>query len=89
MAKKFEGLSERNSNLKSGKSLLFQKSTSNEENTLSTQIKEEVKEAKPKFFNLPLPQSWHEQLKYEIAKDTGKSVKDLILDALEKTYKFK
>lgn len=55
MAKKFEGLSERNSNLKSGKSLLFQKPSSNEEDTLSTPVKEEIKEEKPKFFNLLYP----------------------------------
>lgn len=89
MKKNFGDIGNRNSNMKKGKDLLFSKPEISEENTLTPSDEEINKKEKLKYFNIPLPASWHEELKYEIAKDTGKSVKELILDALAKTYDFK
>ncbi|MEN5058913.1 hypothetical protein [Sphingobacterium kitahiroshimense] len=96
MKKDFSGIGDRSSNLKKGKELLFSAPNKKEENTLTTEIevpeptKKKVQkvEENMKFFNVPLPESWHEKLKFDIAKDTGKTVKELILDAIAEKYNF-
>jgi uncharacterized membrane protein len=92
MKKDFSGIGDRSSNLKKGKDLLFSNPNKTEENTLSTEneVSKPVQkvEEKMKFFNVPLPESWHEKLKFDIAKDTGKTVKELILDAIAEKYNF-
>jgi|GEM_PF-1294997 len=95
MKKNFSGIGERSSNLK-GKDLLFKGQNKSDENTLSTETEqtkpskksEQKQEENVKFVNIPLPESWHEKLKFEIAKDTGKSLKVLILDAIAEKYGF-
>lgn len=89
MAKKIANISERNSHAKSGISSMFQNPQNNIENTLSTNNEEEKEKLKTKMFSISLPHSYHEKLKYEIAKQEGKTVKELIIFALENTYNLK
>lgn len=88
MAKDFKGLGDRNQNMQKGKSLLFSPSQNSEENTLSDKNKKTSEDEKVKFVNVPIPEAWHKKLKFELAQDTGKTIRELILDAIDQTYNF-
>lgn len=51
--------------------------------TLSTEKIETV------LYTVPIPKSWHETLKYDLTRETGLSIKELILEAIKEKYNLK
>lgn len=88
MKKDFSNIGDRNSNMKKGKDLLFTPPEEVKESTLSSNRSIIEPNEKIKIYPLQLPEEWHTKLKFDISKDTGKSLKDLILDAIAEKYGF-
>ena len=73
---------------KNFESLNRNKNTAESLNTIIKNVasKEEVTEDIFKNFTFKIPIAWHKQLKYDISKDSGKTIQTLIMEALKNTY---
>ncbi|WP_149915492.1 hypothetical protein [Sphingobacterium cavernae] len=55
-------------------------------NVATQDSSEVVQEDIYKNFTFKIPIVWHKQLKYDISKDSGKTIQTLIMEALKNTY---